>query len=102
MFVLGREILLDTKDFEGDVAAGLRTLVAYLGVRGSSILGWIFMFASTLIGVLTGDGISQIMLIVTLLSLMFSFLIWTADARLGLGVSRLSLVFGAAGAAFSI
>jgi len=44
IFIIGREILLDTKDFERDMKYGLRTLVAHLGLPVSQYVAWLLMF----------------------------------------------------------
>ncbi len=44
IFILGRELLLDTKDVERDLASGIKTIVAYLGTNLSRFVAWLLMF----------------------------------------------------------
>lgn len=46
VFIIGREILLDTKDLHRDLLSNLRTLVSYLGIMRSRILAWTLMFSA--------------------------------------------------------
>jgi 4-hydroxybenzoate polyprenyltransferase len=43
-FIIGREILLDTKDYERDMKSDIKTLVAYLGKSVSQYIAWFLMF----------------------------------------------------------
>ncbi len=47
-FIFGREILLDIKDYQGDLQHGIKTIVAYLEIPKSRILSWSLMFISVL------------------------------------------------------
>jgi len=45
LFIIGREILLDTKHLVGDLASGIRTISSYMGLNISRIVAWSLMFA---------------------------------------------------------
>lgn len=44
IFIIGREILLDAKDFERDIKSGIKTLVYYFGIPKSTFIAWLLMF----------------------------------------------------------
>jgi len=53
VFIIGRELILDAKDFEKDLAFGMRTLIYYSGKTRCYIIGWSLMWLSISPGFLT-------------------------------------------------
>jgi 4-hydroxybenzoate polyprenyltransferase len=102
VFISGRELLLDVKDFVGDQKAGIDTLVAYLRPPASRVLGWLLMGASVAVVVGRVDGVGRLFFLITFGSLGACLLIYVRDERKGLAWSRITLLCGVLGAAFSV
>jgi len=94
VFISGRELLLDVKDFQGDLKAGIHTLVAYLQPQRSRIVGWLLMTMSLGFMAVNVGGIGHPLFLLTLASLGLCFLIYLNDERNGLAWSRITLLFG--------
>jgi 4-hydroxybenzoate polyprenyltransferase len=102
VFITGRELLLDVKDFNGDQKAGIHTLVFYLRPEISRVLGWSLMVASVVFVCLQTVGVGKILFLITLGSLGLCLAIYVQNERKGLAYSRLTLLAGVIGAALSV
>jgi 4-hydroxybenzoate polyprenyltransferase len=102
VFIVGRELLLDVRDFYGDLASGIRTLAWHLGLSVSRIVGWILMFASLIVGIWYANGFGEYLFVAALASLIFCSWLYTRNEDLGLGWSRMTLLIGAVAVAFSL
>ncbi len=56
LYIVGRELLLDVKDYNGDVGFGLKTIPFYLGLTSSRWVSWILMFTSVSSVLLLSNG----------------------------------------------
>jgi 4-hydroxybenzoate polyprenyltransferase len=102
MFITGRELLLDVKDFAGDLRAGIRTLVAWLHPTPSRILGWALMLASVVLVTFYVSGNGRTLFLFTLGSLLFCLWLYMRNEALALAWSRVSLLAGVTATSFSI
>jgi len=102
VFISGRELLLDVKDFVGDQRAGIDTIVAYLKPPASRVLGWVSMVASVAIVMARVEGIGRVFFLITLGSLGVCLVIYLNNERKGLAWSRITLLCGVLGAVFSV
>jgi len=101
VFITGRELLLDVKDFEGDRRAGVLTLVAYMNPIPSRIIGWTLMISSIVLVLARTTGIGQVIFFFSFLSLGGCLILYLKNERRGLAWSRLTLLGGVIAAAFS-
>lgn len=102
VFIVGRELLLDVRDFEGDWASGIRTLVWYIGLPFSRVIGWALMVASLGFGVFYTTGLGEYFFVGALASLGLCGWIYLRNENLGLAWSRLTLLVGVIAVAFSL
>jgi 4-hydroxybenzoate polyprenyltransferase len=102
IFIFGRELLLDVKDFAGDQKAGIITIVAYLGRRPSQSIGWLLMVGSLTVVALYSGGIARQLFLITIGSLGACFLIYLRSEQKGLAWSRITLLCGVIGTALSV
>ncbi len=74
VFIVGRELLLDTRDFDKDLLSGKKTIVAYLGIPTSRAVAWLLMFAGVIYFLLNFSNIyGALFVILGLIGLIFSF-----------------------------
>jgi geranylgeranylglycerol-phosphate geranylgeranyltransferase len=94
-FVLGREVLMDADELQGDTRAGVRTIAAILGGRQTARIGETFMLASAVVLiVLVRGGTAVLAAVATLVSLacLFAWPALTAGRRIQL--SRIPMLVG--------
>ena len=94
-FVLGREVLMDADELQGDTRAGVRTIAAILGGRQTARIGETFMLASAVVLiVLVRGGAAVLAAVATLVSLacLFAWPALTAGRRIQL--SRIPMLVG--------
>jgi 4-hydroxybenzoate polyprenyltransferase len=102
VFIFGRELLLDVRDFSDDQSMGMRTLVAYLMPRPSRFIGWTLMAGSMVVVSFTVEGLGRLLFCCGILSLIFCAWMYRRNEDVGLAWSRLTLLFGVIGAGFSL
>ncbi|HEX3810318.1 MAG TPA: UbiA family prenyltransferase [Rhizomicrobium sp.] len=99
LFIVGRELLLDVRDFQWDRASGMKTLVEYLTPTVSQIFGWVLMILS-LIGLTAySTDISRMIFETATVALVGTGLIYLYDNKKGLAASRLVLLLATIAAA---
>jgi len=99
VFIAGRELLLDVRDFKADQKANINTLVYYLQPTTSRVLGWMMMAGSIIAVAFYARGIALIWFIATLVSLLLCLVFYSRDESLSLALSRVSLLCGVVGTA---
>nr|VFK65074.1 MAG: 4-hydroxybenzoate polyprenyltransferase [Candidatus Kentron sp. UNK]VFK71368.1 MAG: 4-hydroxybenzoate polyprenyltransferase [Candidatus Kentron sp. UNK] len=103
VFVIGREWLMDVKDYEGDVHFGLKTIPYYLGMKRSIRISSTLMVGSLLFLLFSDIGMAaKIFATFGLLSLIYSIRIFSVYMEKSFSVSRLSLLFASISATLSI
>lgn len=94
-FVLGREVLMDADELQGDAKAGIRTIASILGGRGTARIGATLMLASAAVLVALVHGLAATLAAATtLLSLacLFAWPGFSAGRRIQL--SRIPMLLG--------
>ena len=103
VFVIGRELLMDVKDYEGDLRYGLKTIPYYCGVKRSVRIATILMASGIFFICISDIGVAaRIFAACGLLSLTFAIKIFSSDMEKSFAVSRLSLLFVSISAALSL
>jgi 4-hydroxybenzoate polyprenyltransferase len=95
-FVLGRELVMDADEVRGDSRAGMRTIAAMLGVRRTAAIGVILMILASAALLTIARGVVATAAAAAMLASMSCIIAWPGLA-LGrrIGLSRISMVFGA-------
>jgi 4-hydroxybenzoate polyprenyltransferase len=94
LFVIGRELLLDVRDYWTDRAAGLKTVVSYLKPGLSRVIGWALMTGSVGAVTLSSTGKSAPFFWAASFSLAICGFLYTFNENRGLAWSRLTLLLG--------
>ncbi len=95
LFIVFREVLLDTLDAVGDRRYGLTTVVHVIGERNAKLIGWCGMFASLVLGQLFLTNIWSVgVLYLALGSLLVSRILYGSDEQLGLRSTRVAMLLG--------
>jgi geranylgeranylglycerol-phosphate geranylgeranyltransferase len=94
-FVLGREVLMDADELPGDAKAGIRTVAAILGGRGTARIGAALMLASAAVMVALVHGPTAVSAAVaTLVSLACLFAWPGLNAGRRIQLSRIPMLLG--------
>jgi geranylgeranylglycerol-phosphate geranylgeranyltransferase len=101
-FMVGRELLLDVADLQGDLKAGIRTLAAHLGPMLGRSVGWSLMVFSLVALATRTEGTARHLFIAALLSLAAAGAICRKDELRALKWSRLTLLLGVLAVPLSI
>jgi 4-hydroxybenzoate polyprenyltransferase len=101
-FIIGRELLLDVRDFAGDMRAGIRTWVAYLLPSTCRVIGWSLMICSVILATLYGAGLGKSLFVITFIALGVNGILYWRNENLGLAVSRVTLLIGVIAATLSL
>jgi len=102
-YVIGREVLLDAKDCDGDRRAGVSTIAVLVGPQPSFICAFFLMFLAAIVGMIVTTDIRSR----TLIGFSIACLLTTAfyskcePCRAVFG-TRLALLFGGCGFAFQV
>jgi 4-hydroxybenzoate polyprenyltransferase len=92
-FIVGREVLLDLRDFEGDRSSGLRTLPSFIGEKLSAFIGWLMMLAAVMMLIqLSSDSSSRLFGWCSVLSLGISYYIYRSSSYWGLKATRFAMI----------
>lgn len=96
IFIFGRELFLDSKDYDGDKLSALKTLPYYFGVGNSKAASWTLMFAGT--GLFLFSKLSAFgcfLAIFAFATLLISFLASFKNEEFSMTFSRLTMLSGA-------
>ena len=94
-FVLGREVLMDADELQGDTSAGIRTIAAILGGRRTARIGATFMLAAAVVLIVLVRGRTAVLAAVaTLVSLACLFAWPGLNAGRRIQLSRISMLLG--------
>jgi 4-hydroxybenzoate polyprenyltransferase len=100
LFITFRELLLDSVDAKDDGQFGLKTLAVVIGPKRSECIGWGGMLFILLIGQFLVEGwVPLTLLILSILSLVFSRAQFSRDANAGLRATRATMLLGVLAAA---
>lgn len=95
-FVIGRELILNVMDLDGDLAVGLRTIPSYLGKRTSTFSGWLLMIASSSLLALTPSSeIMRLLGVLTVSMLLLCFILYRTNSRAAMTMTRIPMLTGA-------
>jgi 4-hydroxybenzoate polyprenyltransferase len=94
-FVLGREVLMDADELQGDTKAGIRTVAAILGGRGTARIGAALMLASAAVMVALVHGRTAVLAAVATLVSLACLLAWPGlNAGRRIQLSRIPMLLG--------
>jgi geranylgeranylglycerol-phosphate geranylgeranyltransferase len=94
-FVLGREVLMDADELQGDAKSGIRTVAAILGGRGAARIGATLMLVSAAVLVALVHGRTAVLAAVaTLVSLACLFAWPGLNAGRRIQLSRIPMLLG--------
>lgn len=99
LFIVGRELLLDVRDYQWDRLARIRTLAAVMSKRTSQVVGWLFMIVGTGGFVALSQGYSRLLFLSAALSLAAVLCLYLRDNQRALAWSRLTLLLATVAAA---
>jgi 4-hydroxybenzoate polyprenyltransferase len=103
VFVIGRELLMDVKDYEGDRRYGLRTIPYYVGLNRSTKIASVLMIASVLFICFSDISMTaRLFAGCSLLALLYAVNVFSRNMEKSFIISRLSLLFISISAALSI
>lgn len=102
-YVIGRELLLDAKDLDGDRRAGIKTLASLLGPRHSYLVAFLVMFLAASFGMwLAADAPSRILIIFSMACLLFTLVYSNGEAMRAIPGTRLALLLGGTALALNL
>lgn len=103
IFMLGRELLMDVKDYKSDIFYGLKTLPYFLGINNSVIIAATLMLASMFLFCLSNISIlAKLISIFGLFSLIIAIVDFHNNQERSFLISRLSLFLASISAALSV
>lgn len=92
VFIVGRELLLDVRDYDGDFAYGMKTIPYYLGFKKSVIISWVAMIGANLFFVFFMNNIfSLVFSVLGLIVLTISLFQYQKNSKVSFSLSRLCL-----------
>lgn len=96
MFIIGRELILDLMDLQGDLLYGIKTWPAHLGEKVSRFVGWAGMWLSAVLFVITLHTYrGEVYAMATLISLGICMGISIKRERLALALTKIPMILGA-------
>ncbi len=97
-FIVGREVLLDSRDLSCDTASDIHTLSYYLGRLPSAVIGWGLMFSCSGIAVfLDASAMSFVFRVIAFAALLPCLYAYRHNEVRALRATRLALLFGCFG-----
>ena len=102
LFFVGRELTLDSIDYERDLRSGVRTLAVVLGKNLSQYLGWVIMIIGFTVLAYFSTSLSQGFALCGIVTLIFLLIYSVRDAAFASTLSRLSILLGVCSVALGI
>jgi 4-hydroxybenzoate polyprenyltransferase len=62
MFILGRELIMDADECEGDARGGMHTIAHFLGPRRTELVGWFVMMLAVIALVVAASGMLSVVM----------------------------------------
>ncbi|NOR45703.1 MAG: hypothetical protein GQ534_08980 [Candidatus Delongbacteria bacterium] len=92
ILIFGREIMKDGIDYEGDSKSGIKTLPAYLGVKGSKLFGWMIMLVGSFLFIINKSDVALVITSLPIFILLVGFLLSRQNDKIGVKMSRIVLL----------
>ena len=95
-FIIGRELVLDVLDLDGDMRSGVRTVPSYIGHRLSTLIGWTLMITSvSFLTILPALPLMRALGVGAVAMLLVCLLQYRTNERKAIALSRVPMLAGA-------